>query len=448
MKLTFYGAAEEVTGSCYHIALQGGGELLVDAGFYQDADFMKKNYELPPLDFKKISHIILTHGHLDHCGRLPLYYKQGFRGKIIATPPTKDLARILWLDNARILAEHASQERREPLYGEEDALGAFELFETLEYNQPLTAAGCEIKLIDAGHIIGSASVKLSEGGDSLVISGDLGNATNEMVDDSVYPGPADMVVMEATYGDRVHEAPSSGQELLKNIILNIIKRRATLLIPAFAIERSQNLIYDLNDLVESAAVPTLPVYLDSPMAIDVLEVFKKHKEYLSDELLSHYKKGDDPFLFSKLQFTDSSEQSKNINVVSGPKIIVAGSGMMNGGRVIHHLKRVLPDPNSTVLIVGYQVEGTLGRKVQNKEKTIVVDGRRVPLRCEVIKIDSYSAHADQSQLLAWLSRFNPKPRQVRLVHGDQIALQAFEGKVAEKLNITAHLARYGETLEV
>ncbi len=421
---------------------------MVDAGFYQDAGFMSKNYKLPPLDWNKISHIVLTHGHLDHCGRLPAYYKEGFRGKIIATPPTKDLARILWLDNARILAEHANIERQEPLYSEDDALGAMELFETHDYGQPLSVEGSEIVLIDAGHIIGSASVKISEAGAAVVFSGDLGNSTNEMVDDSVYPGPADAVIMESTYGDRTHEAPPNGQDLLKNIILDIIKRRATLLIPAFAIERSQNLIYDLNDLVESGKVPALPVFLDSPMAIDVIEVFKKHKQYLSDELLGHYKKGDDPFLFSKLQLTESSIESKKINIMPGPKVIVAGSGMMNGGRVIHHLKRVLPDANSTVLIVGYQVDGTLGRRVQNKERTIVVDGRRVPLRCEVIKIETYSAHADQTQLLGWLGRFSPKPSQVRLVHGDQISLHAFEQMVAEKLGITARPARYGETLEV
>jgi len=255
MKITFYGAAGEVTGSCYHIVLGDGTELLVDAGFYQDDDSMKKNYELPPLEWPKISHIILTHGHLDHCGRLPAYYKSGFRGKIIATPPTKDLASILWQDNARILADHARFDRQEPLYTEENAWAASELFQVADYNQPVKVGAAQVKLFDAGHILGSASVNLSEGGVSLVVSGDLGNTTNEMVKDTVYPGPADAVIMESTYGDRIHTAAESDQQLLKNIILDVIKRKAALLIPAFAIERSQNLIYDLNDLVESGAVP-------------------------------------------------------------------------------------------------------------------------------------------------------------------------------------------------
>jgi len=448
MKVTFYGAAGEVTGSCYHIILRDETELLVDAGFYQDADSMKKNYELPPLDWPKISYIILTHGHLDHCGRLPAYYKSGFRGKIIATPPTKDLAAILWQDNARILADHARMDRREPLYSEEDARGALELFQVANYNQPVRVGAAQVKLFDAGHILGSASVNISEGGSSLVVSGDLGNTTNEMVQDTVYPGPADAVIMESTYGDRIHTATESDQQMLKNIILDVIKRKAALLIPAFAIERSQNLIYDLNDLVESGAVPEVPVFLDSPMAIDVINVFKKHKNYLSEELLQHYGKGDDPFEFNRLKFTDSSEESKQINALPGPKIIIAGSGMMNGGRVVHHLKRILPDPRSTVLIVGYQVEGTVGRHVQNKERTVVVDGRRVPLRCQVVKIESYSAHADQTQLLAWLGKFNPKPPQLYLVHGDQVALAGLQGKVKEDFALSARIARYGESFEV
>ena len=448
MKITFYGAAGEVTGSCYHIVLGDGTELLVDAGFYQDDDSMKKNYELPPLEWPKISHIILTHGHLDHCGRLPAYYKSGFRGKIIATPPTKDLASILWQDNARILADHARFDRQEPLYTEENAWAASELFQVADYNQPVKVGAAQVKLFDAGHILGSASVNLSEGGVSLVVSGDLGNTTNEMVKDTVYPGPADAVIMESTYGDRIHTAAESDQQLLKNIILDVIKRKAALLIPAFAIERSQNLIYDLNDLVESGAVPEVPVFLDSPMAIDVINVFKKHKNYLSEELLQHYGKGDDPFVFNRLKFTDTTEESKQINALPGPKIIIAGSGMMNGGRVVHHLKRILPDPQSTVLIVGYQVEGTVGRHVQNKERTITVDGRRVPLRCQVVKIESYSAHADQTQLLAWLGKFNPKPPQLFLVHGDKIALTGLQGKVKEDMALSARIARYGESFEI
>jgi len=448
MKITFYGAAGEVTGSCYHIVLGDGTELLVDAGFYQDDDSMKKNYELPPLEWPKISHIILTHGHLDHCGRLPAYYKSGFRGKIIATPPTKDLASILWQDNARILADHARFDRQEPLYTEENAWAASELFQVADYNQPVKVGAAQVKLFDAGHILGSASVNLSEGGVSLVVSGDLGNTTNEMVKDTVYPGPADAVIMESTYGDRIHTAAESDQQLLKNIILDVIKRKAALLIPAFAIERSQNLIYDLNDLVESGAVPEVPVFLDSPMAIDVINVFKKHKNYLSEELLQHYGKGDDPFVFNRLKFTDTTEESKQINALPGPKIIIAGSGMMNGGRVVHHLKRILPDPQSTVLIVGYQVEGTVGRHVQNKERTIMVDGRRVPLRCQVVRIESYSAHADQTQLLAWLGKFSPKPPQLYLVHGDQVALTGLQGKIKEDFALSARIARYGESFEI
>ena len=200
--------------------------------------------------------------------------------------------------------------------------------------------------------------------------------------------------------------------------------------------------------MEGGGVREVPVFLDSPMAIDVINVFKKHKNYLSEELLQHYGKGDDPFVFNRLKFTDTTEESKQINALPGPKIIIAGSGMMNGGRVVHHLKRRQPDPQSTVLIVGYQVEGTVGRHVQNKERTITVDGRRVPLRCQVVKIESYSAHADQTQLLAWLGKFNPKPPQLFLVHGDKIALTGLQGKVKEDMALSARIARYGESFEI
>ncbi len=450
MRITFYGAAGEVTGSCSHVVLSSGEEILVDGGYFQghEKDLVKNASKLP-VDWQKISSILLTHAHLDHCGRIPIFYRQGFRGKIYTTAPSAEIAEVIWRDNLHLLETARNLANTDPFYTEKDIESCIKSFEYVEYNKPINLGrDTNIEFYDAGHIVGSASIKLIDNGNTTVFSGDLGNDILGIVDDPENPRSADSVVVESTYGNRVHEDAGGQQRILKTYINKIITNKSTLLIPAFAVERTQELLIDLNDLIESGKVPQIPVYLDSPMAGKVTEITKKYKDFLSDDLRQKMADGDDPFNFNGLVTTETGEDSKKINFAPGPKIIVASSGMMTGGRVVHHLKRVLPDPRNVVLIVGYQVQGTLGREIQDKKPRVDVDGRNVRVRCEVAYTDVYSAHADQKQLLEWLSGFQPEPKNIILTHGDEESVNDFKSLVTARFRSTIYTPGFAEIVSV
>lgn len=450
MKITFYGAAGEVTGSCNHVQFDDGTEILVDGGYFQGGEEeLSRNAQKLPVDWQKISHLILTHGHLDHCGRIPIFYLQGFRGRIIATAPTRDIAEIVWRDNVSLLQTAANLANTDPFYTNKEIDECLKLFDVIDYetslkiNNDITAT-----LVDAGHILGSSTVKIYYKGETVVFSGDLGNWPMGAVRPTVHPGPADVVVMETTYGNRTHEEKSRQKQILKSVIDKIVANKSTLLIPAFAIERSQELLRDLDDMVEEKLIPEIPVFLDSPMAISVTDLFKNYKKYLPDDLQKEYASGGDPFNFPRFKETLTPEESKTINVIPGPKIVIAGSGMMTGGRVHHHLKRVLSHPESILLIVGYQVKGTLGREIQDGAKEVQVDDRKIPVKCEIEKIEAYSAHADQKQLMEWVEKFNPKPRNIILCHGDEDAIDTFSGLVRDRLSIKTSVPDFGQLIEL
>lgn len=450
MKITFYGAAGEVTGSCYHVQLSDGTGLLVDGGYFQGHEKdLQRNAQKLPIDWASIKYLILTHGHLDHCGRVPIFFRQGFRGRIIATAPTKDIAEIVWRDNLGLLRFAKNLANTDPFFTEEDIDGSLRLFDIIEYEKTIKLSNnASIILVDAGHILGSASVKISDGGESVVFSGDLGNWPMGVVKPTIHPGATDTVIIETTYGNRLHEDKDLQKQLLKKAIDEVVANKSTLLIPAFAIERSQELLRDFDDMFEDGAVPKIPVFLDSPMAIKVTALFGKYKQFLNSDVQKQYADGDDPFSFDRFKNSHTTQDSKSINIVPGPKIIIAGSGMMTGGRVVHHLKRVLPDPKSVLLIVGYQVPGTLGREVENARGEVTVENRNTPVRCKVEKIGAYSAHADQNQLLAWLGKFSPHPTKVFLTHGDTEAMSDFSKIVHEKLNIEPIIPKFAEVAEV
>lgn len=449
MRITFYGASGEVTGSCYHVQFEDGIEILVDGGYFQGhQDELTRNAKKLPVDWHKISYLILTHGHLDHCGRIPIFYLQGFRGRIIATAPTRDIAEIVWRDNVKLLQTAANLANTAPFYTDREIEECLKLFDIVDYETSAKIGNdLAITLVDAGHILGSATVKIYYKDETLVFSGDLGNWPMGAVRPTVHPGPADWVVMESTYGDRTHEEKSAQKQMLKKVIDKIVSNKSTLLMPAFAIERSQELLRDIDDMVEEKLIPEIPVFLDSPMAISVTDLFKKYKKYLPDDLQSEYAAGGDPFSFPRFKETKTSEESKEINVIPGPKIIIAGSGMMTGGRVHHHLKRVLPHPESILLIVGYQVAGTLGRDIQDGAKEVQIDDRNIPVRCAVEKIEAYSAHADQKQLMEWVEKFNPRPQRIILCHGDDVAIETMSQLIHERFNIKTFAPDYGQTFE-
>lgn len=450
MKITFLGASGEVTGSCYYVEFNDGTKILVDGGYFQGhRDDLARNGEELPVDLTDVKYLILTHGHLDHCGRVPVFYKQGFRGKIIATAPTRDIAEIIWRDNLNLLLHARNLERVDPFFSEDDIEGSLALFEIVNYQETIKLSNnVQATLLDAGHVLGSATVKLIEGSDSIVFSGDLGNWPMGNVQVTVHPGATDAVVMEATYGDRVHENELQQKAILKKAIETIRANKSTLLIPAFAIERSQELLRDLDDLVEEQHMSPVPTFLDSPMAIKITALFPKYKNFLNDYVRQQFEAGDDPYSFKLFEPTQSAQESKEINVFPGPKIIIAGSGMMTGGRVQHHLKRVLPDPRSILLIVGYQAEGTLGREIQSGRKAVYVDDKKVPVRCQIVRIEAYSAHADKNQLFKWFKKFDPTPRNVFITHADPTAATSFADTLRKESRSNVKIAKMNETVAI
>lgn len=448
MNIKFYGAAREVTGSSYLLSLDDNIKIFVDAGYFQgpEENLLKNDHKIN-VDWSKVKYLFLTHAHYDHCGRIPIYYKQGFRGKIISTEPTREITKIVWCDSLRINSHKGTPIVSEPLFNSDDVAGAEQLFEVYDYEQKIKLDhGITAMFFDAGHILGSASVQIIYQGQAIAFSGDLGNTPTALLNNTEVPSPAQYVIMESTYGDRLHDDYDHRREILKESILQIQKTGSTLLIPSFAIERSQELLFDLNNLVESKEVAKLPVFLDSPMAIDVTALFNKYRQYLSPEIARHFSSGDDPFNFPNLTLTPSVDESKSINEVSGPKIIIAGSGMMHGGRVVHHLKRVLPNENSIILIVGYQVEGTLGRQIQDGAPAVSIEDEIFEVRSQIKRIESYSAHADQNQLMTWLKSFNPLPGKVFLTHGESTSLEVLSALITRDCRIPVTIPKLGDEI--
>lgn len=422
MKISFHGACREVTGSCILIE-SGETKFLVDCGMFQGLDSHSKNFESFGFDPKSIDFVLLTHSHLDHSGRLPKLYKDGFRGRVYSTAPTKDLTQLILLDAAHI----AEEEELVPLYTEKDVYPLMNFFSILEYGKE-KKINEDVRVVarDAGHILGSAVYEVwimdNGKGKKMVFSGDLGNPPANIIRDPEIISGADILVIESTYGDRLHESKDKGKEFLKQKILETISKKGVLIMPILAVERVQEIIYDLNTWIENKQIPLVPIFLDSPLAIKATAVYEDYIDFYDEESKKLVESGDDLFDFDGLYFTRSQEDSSKIDNVKPPKIIMAGSGMFEGGRINHYLKKYLGGSNNSILIVSYQPEESLGKKMMNGLRFVELDGEKIEVRASISSILSFSSHADQEQLISWVEKIsNPRPKRIFIAHGEEDA---------------------------
>lgn len=446
MKLTFHGAAREVTGSCSLIETPTA-RVLVDCGLFQsNGNSRERNMAPFSFDPSTIDAVILTHAHIDHIGRLPKLVKDGFKGRVFATHPTRLLARLMWRDAAQVMKDEARKHKWMPLYRPADIAPAYDLLHGVRYDTTVrVSSDFSFRFREAGHIFGSGFVEIDAYGTRLVFSGDLGNDYVPILRPTARIVRGDVVVMESTYGDRVHEHPKERIERLKQAVLGAAGRKGTLMIPAFSLERAQEILYELNSLAESKQIPRLPIFLDSPLAIKALPIYHQFPEYYDQEAKELTESGDDFFMFPGLEVTKKPDQSRAILKVAAPKVIIAGSGMMHGGRIMHHLVDYLNDPNNTLLVVGYQSTGTIGRKIADGAQKVRIEGHEVEVRAKVEVIGAYSAHADQQKLIRWVTSGRKLPKKVFLNHGEEHAAAALGEILRRDYGIEAILPSYGET---
>ena len=449
MKLKFYGAAGEVTGS-NHILEGDGVSIMIDCGFFQGVKVCDdKNNDKFPYDPSTIDAVFVTHAHLDHVGRIPKLMNEGFKGRIYSTPPTREIAKLMLEDTLRVIAREAKADGHEPLYHEDAVQKAFDHWEAIPYDKEIVFKDdLKVRFRDAGHILGSAMIEMTHNGKKLIFSGDLGNSPSPLMPDTALLSDVDFLVMEAVYGDRVHENLAERANRFKEVIEETIARGGALVIPAFSIERTQDLLFELNEMVEGKKIPEIPVFVDSPLAIKVTKVFSDSTSYFNKTIQDTIKGGDDIFKFSKLRFTERAQDSIAIKDVPNPKIIIAGSGMSNGGRVMHHERNYLPDPKSTLLLVGYQAVGTMGRALQEGIKSVRIFDEDIPVRAKVVTIQGYSAHKDMNALLEYVTEMRDTLKKVFVVHAEMGAGLFFAQRVRDYLAVDTRVPKSGDVVEI
>ena len=449
MKLKFLGAAQNVTGS-RHLLQANGTKLLVDCGLYQERQFRQRNWEPFTVEPRSIDAVFLTHAHLDHCGLLPKLVRDGFGGRIYCTAATAEIARIILLDSAKIQAEDArykakrhKKERRKgrfpvkPLYTVADAEACFPRFSPVRYKQPVKVGnGIEVSFHDAGHVLGSSIIKVKASADgqqrTILFSGDIGRPRRPIVHDPALIAEADYILVESTYGDRVHGGPEDTKKMIADVINSTKEAGGNIIVPSFALERAQELLYYINELLLADAIPHLKVFLDSPMAARITRVFQKHRELFDEEMTEFVEHNESPFKFPGLNMVGTSEQSKALNHMKGTIMVIAGSGMCTGGRVKHHLVNNIANPRNTIMFVGYQAAGTLGRRIVDGEKEGRILGQKYRMKARVVRINGFSAHADRDELFKWLGGLEKPPRKVFVVHGESESAQRFGDYINQK----------------
>src|SRR5580692_6374941 len=481
-RLHFWGADQTVTGSSHHLEC-AGQNILLDCGLFQgrrqDAANINSHLALTPEQLAGkvapgLNAVVLSHAHIDHSGDLPLLAKQGYRGAIYATPATIDLCGPMLKDSAHIQegdADFLSRRRGrrasigvppgpgpvQPLYTQDDAAQVVSQFQPLKLHTPQLVAGAKdagftVSYTNAGHMLGSTNVlvEATENGKTvkLLFSGDVGRKNLPIIKDPDPAPAADYLIMESTYGDRLHAPPGDVKAKLAKLVTAVLARGGHIIVPAFAVERTQQLVLMLHELIEAKQIPEFPIFVDSPLAVAVTDVFKKHTEEWDEEACAFYKKGEDAFGWNRLRYVRTVEESKGLNGLHMPFMVISASGMCEAGRILHHLKNGIEDPRNLILITGYQAANTLGRKLVERPPEVNIFGEPMRVRAQVESIDSLSGHADQQELLDWMAPVAPTLKKVFLVHGELDAQQVLKAKIVERYKLDVEIPKRGDRFEV
>lgn len=449
LKLTFCGGVGSVTGANFLLE-SPTLKILVDCGLEQGTRYsVPRNaaefiYEPSEMDM-----LLVTHAHIDHTGRIPKLVKDGFKGVIYSTPETKRLALVMLEDSMKLMEREAEHEDKEPLYNADDVHNTFNLWKTIPYHENKDLGeGFSLYIKDAGHVLGSSMFEITYNKKKIVFTGDLGNSPTPLLRDTESITDADYLLMESVYGDRNHESHEERTNHLEEIIEQSIKRNGTLIIPVFSLEKTQVIVYELNRLVEEKKIPAVPVFLDSPLAIKITEIYKEMVTDFNSEAQLAIKNGDDIFNFPNFHMTTTSDESKHILDVPSPKIIMAGSGMSNGGRILHHETNYLSDPNNTILLIGYQAVGTLGRQIEDGAKKVLIFGNEISVHAHIEKIDGYSSHKDSDHLVEFVESTAKTVKKVFVVMGEPKTALFLVQKLRDNLGVNAYHPEEGESVEL
>lgn len=451
--ITFAGGAQMPTGSNFMVEF-GGKKILIDCGLVQGEQYsLPINSEPFSYDPSTIDALFVTHAHLDHVGRIPRLVRDGFRGEIVSTDPTREMAELIMLDSLGLLGKEALQTGVPPLYEEKDVFESMHLWSTVvpyekSFILKTNDEDATITLHDAGHILGSAIVEIAYKGKKLAFTGDLGNTPSPLMRETTPLKDIDYLVLESVYGDRNHKDKDKRIEIFKEAVVTTIAKGGTVLIPAFSIERTQEMLLAFNELVEGKMIPEIPVYLNSPLGINITKVYKKYESWFNENIEKVIKSGDDIFAFKGLIQTPSPEESKAVNNDHRPKVIIAGSGMSNGGRILHHEEKYLPDPNSTIIIVGYQAINTPGRRIVDGDKDIYIHGKQIPLNARVVNIHGFSAHKDSEHLVEFVDSTKDSLKKVFVVLGEPKSAYFLGQRIHEVYGVPVSVPEKGDKVEL
>jgi len=453
VRITFHGGVGDVTGANFlieAIGLEKSIRILIDCGMFQGTKIADDHNRDPfPYDPTSIDYLLVTHAHIDHVGRIPKLVRDGFKGAIYSTPPTKDIAEVMLVDSLGVLEREARHENLQPFYSETDVEAGMRLWQCVPYRTNFNLGPFTISFRDAGHTLGSSSIELVIEGKKIVFTGDLGNSPTPLLRDAEFITDIDYLIIESVYGDRIHEKREERKEILEQTIEQTIKKDGTLMIPSFSLERTQELLYEIERMMEGDKIPLVPVFIDSPLAIKVTEIYKRYEDYFNKEVRYIISSGNELFQFPQLHMTMTSDESKEIfTKYTVPKVVIAGSGMSNGGRILHHEKHYLPDPNSTLLLVGYQAVRTLGRRLQEGQKLVRINGEDVAVNAHVVTLSGYSGHRDSQGLLDYVSQTVDTLKKVYCVMGEQKSALFLVQRIRDFLGVDATAPLPGEFTEI